>query len=436
MNESFVTILATLNNSGIASQLINQIHHPICLLLLQMLLILLVSRLFGLFFSKLRQPAVIGEIIAGIFLGASVLGNLFPHFFGFIFPATSFDNLEVISKLGLALFMFIIGMELDLNDLKNNAKSVFIISTSSILFPFVLGIIMAYFMFPLFVINDVPFFVFAIFMGISLSITAFPVLARIVKARGLHKKPLGMLVLSAAAFADVIAWCILAIIIAIAKAGTFSMALFTIVSAIVFIVAMFFFVRPFLVKIISRIRQAHYGDSNMMIISFIVLLLAAFLAELIGIHMLFGAFLAGVVMPNNESLKHTITSKIEDVSTHFLLPVFFAFTGLRLQIGLLNSPFLWMICLLIILVAIIGKLVGSAVPAKMVGMSWKDSFSIGAFMNTRGLMELIVLNIGYELGILSPELFAILVLMAIVTTIITNPFLDLIDYFFDRKSKQ
>ena len=422
-----------MSTQSLSHQIIEQIQQPMCLLLLQLLLILSISRMFGILFSKFNQPTVIGEIVAGIFLGLSVLGNLFPHFFNFVFPSHSFSNLEVLSKIGLAFFMFIIGMELDLEALKNKAKSAFIISVSSIIVPFIAGIVLAYFLFSTFSIPQTPFSVFALFMGISLSITAFPVLARIVKARGMQKTDLGTLALSAAAIADEIAWCLLALIIALTRAGNFSMGLFTIFSATIYILIMFFVVRPVIDKIISRIREAHYGDQNIILLSFILLLLSAFLAETIGIHMLFGAFLAGVIIPQNQKLKFALTSKLEDVSELFLLPIFFAFTGLRLQINLLNAPHLWVICAIVIAVAIIGKFAGTAIPAKLVGMNWKDSFSLGAFMNTRGLMELVVLNIGYELHILSPELFAILVIMAILTTILTSPLLDLIEYLFRIK---
>jgi len=418
----------------ISSLIIKQMQQPVCLLLLQILLILLVSRLFGILFEKMKQPAVIGEIVAGIVLGVSVFGNLFPHFFNVVFPVHSLPHIEMLSKIGLAFFMFIIGMELDLNELKRKAKPVLMISTCSIVVPFALGLSSAFFIFEWFRMPSVSFLVFSIFMGVSLSITAFPVLARIVKSRSLQKTPIGTLVLSIAAIADVMAWCLLAIIITIAKAGSFYMAAFTVVSAILFVLFMFLIVRRFLANLISKLRTAHYGNQNIIVLSFIVLLLSAFIAEAIGIHMLFGAFLAGVIIPQNEALKTALTASLEDVSVLLLLPIFFAFTGLRLQIGLLNSPSLWMICSVIIIIAMAGKFVGSAVPAKMLGMSWKDSLRIGAFMNTRGLMELVVLNIGYDLGILSPQLFAILVIMAIVTTIITSPLLDLIEYIFRKKN--
>ena len=428
-----MTIL-TANHSSIGAQLLVQLQHPMCLLLLQIILILLVSRIFGLIFARLRQPAVIGEIVAGIFLGASVFGSLWPHFFNVVFPTTSIGNLDVLSKIGLAFFMFIIGMELDLNELKRKATSVLIISSCSIAIPFMCGIGLAFYLYPQFSMPGVSFLVFSIFIGISLSITAFPVLARIIKNRALQKTSFGTLVLSIAALSDVLAWCILAIIITIAKSGSFSMTMFTLIGTLVFILLMLFVVRPFLEKLISRLRTAHYGDSNVVVLSFIVLLLSAFISEFIGIHMLFGAFLAGILIPHNDTLKQALSSKLEDVSVLLLLPIFFALTGLRLHVSLLDTRDMVFVCVGIVLVATIGKFIGSALPARLLGMNWKDSICIGIFMNTRGLMELVVLNIGYELGILSPALFAILTIMAIITTIITSPLLDLTEYFFRRKN--
>jgi Kef-type K+ transport system membrane component KefB len=247
------------------------------------------------------------------------------------------------------------------------------------------------------------------------------------------KTPLGMLTISLAATIDAIAWCALAVIIAIAKAGSLYEALFPLFAAVIFILMMFYLVRPFLQKIISSIRVAHYGDSNIIALALIILLFSAFLAELIGIHMLFGAFLAGVMMPPMSALKEKLTAKIEDISTHLFLPVFFALTGLRLQMGLLNSSFLIMTSLMITALAIIGKFAGTAIPARLLGISWQDSLRLGALLNTRGLMGAVVLNIGYELGILSQELFAMLMLMALLTTLITCPLLDWLELIFNSK---
>jgi len=266
-------------------------------------------------------------------------------------------------------------------------------------------------------------------MGIAMSITAFPVLARILKERNITKTKAGSMAIISAAIGDVSAWCILPFVIAIARAGDISNAWFSIFMTMIYVMGMIFVIRPILNKLSTRFFAEGNLHSTFTAIVFLILLSSAYLAEVIGIHALFGAFLAGAIMPNNFSLRNIFTERIEDVSTFLLMPLFFAFTGLRTQIGLLNDSHLWLICALIILVAVAGKLIGSAFSSKLVGYSLKDSLSIGALMNTRGLMELIVLNIGYDLGILKPEIFTMMVFMALATTFMTAPALNLIEKF-------
>lgn len=404
------------------------------LILLQIISILLVSRVFGTLFVKLKQPAVVGEMVAGIFLGPSIMGALAPGFSEFLFPKNSLNNLQFLSQIGLAFFMFIIGMELDIEKLRKKAHNAVVISHASIVFPYFLGVTAAYFLFEKFAPTNVGFTAFALFMGIAISITAFPVLARILHERGLTKSSLGAIVISCAAFDDVSAWCILAVVIAIAKAGGIGSAIFTIALTIVFVMIMLILVRPLLKKICNQFEESDDLNKNLVVIVFFVMLLSACITEVIGIHALFGAFLAGVIMPQKTSIRNLLMEKIEDVSILMLLPLFFAFTGLRTQIGLLNQGHLWVTCGFIILVAVVGKFGGSAIAAKLTGQTWKDSFSIGALMNTRGLMGLIVLNIGYDLGILSPALFAIMVIMALSTTFMTGPMLDIIEYISNKTS--
>jgi Kef-type K+ transport system membrane component KefB len=382
----------------------------------------------------LGQQTVIGEIIAGVFLGPSIFGWLFPELFAAIFPHSSFISLQFLSQIGLAFFMFVIGMELDLSKLKSKTHDAFIISQVSIVFPFFLGSCVSYYIFEELAPKNVNFLSFALFMGIAMSITAFPVLARIIKERGLTKTPLGVLAITCAAADDVTAWCLLAAAIAIVKAGSITSSLFTIGLAVTYIVFMFYVIRPWLQRMSEKRIKPEKIDKTVIGISFFLLLLSAYFTEIIGIHALFGSFVAGVVMPNNLRFKEIIADKIEDVSTILLLPIFFAFTGLRTQIGLLNEGHLWIFCAIIIGVAVIGKFAGSAFAAKIIGRSWKDSLAIGALMNTRGLMELIVLNIGYDLGVLGPELFSIMVLMALFTTFMTGPLLDIIDFSFKKFS--
>jgi len=416
------------SNESVGQQFLNNIKSPLSLLLLQIIVILIVSRFFGTLFTKFGQPSVIGEMFAGIFLGPSIMGLVSPDFSIFLFPKDSLKTLQFLSQIGLAFFMFIVGMELDIEKLKHKAKNAIVISHASIIFPFFLGVSLSYFIYEQFAPAGVPFMAFALFMGIAMSITAFPVLARIVQERGLTRTSLGTMVITCAAADDVTAWCMLACVIAVVKAGSIVSALFTIALAVIFVLIMLYVIRPYINKLSAKVVSSESLSKTAVAISFFVLLLSAYFAEIIGIHALFGAFLAGVIMPQNLKFKELLAGKIEDISVLLLLPIFFAFTGLRTQIGLLNEGNLWTTCGVVILIAVLGKFGGSAMSAKMMGQSWKDSLSIGALMNTRGLMELVVLNIGYDLGILSPQIFAIMVLMALATTFMTGPFLDLINY--------
>lgn len=383
--------------------------------------------------QKIGQPTVIGEIIAGIALGPSFLGMYFPEFSAALFPVASLSNLQFLSQIGLILFMFIIGMELDLKVLQNKAHDAIVISHASIIFPFALGVGLAYIIYSTFAPMGVEFSSFALFIGISMSITAFPVLARIVQERNLQKTKLGTIVITCAAADDITAWCILAAVIAIVKAGSFWSSLYIIVLAVGYVFLMVKLVRPFL----KRIGDMHATRENLskpiVAIFFLTLIISAYLTEVIGIHALFGAFMAGAIMPENNKFRNIFIEKVEDVALVLLLPLFFVYTGLRTQIGLLDEPYLWQVTGLIILVAVVGKFVGSALAARFVGQNWKDSLTIGALMNTRGLMELVVLNIGYDLGVLSPEIFAMMVIMALVTTFMTGPALDLINKIFHKK---
>ena len=401
--------------------------HPLSLLLLQIVTIVLSSKLLASLVGKIGQPLVIGEIIAGILLGPSVLGYFWPAVSNFIFQADSLPNLNFLSQLGLILFMFIIGLELDIHLLKKKAHTAIVVSHASIIIPFSMGVCLAYFLYEAFAPPHISFLAFGLFMGIAMSITAFPVLARILHERGLTKTSLGNLALTCAAADDVTAWCILAAVIAIVQAGTVISAGFTVLLSIVYVIAMLKLVRPWLERLGANYASEESLDRTFAIITLVVLFLSALTTEVIGIHALFGAFLAGVSMPTFAGFRKLLASRIEDVSLVILLPLFFAFTGLKTQMGLLNEGATWLVCGLIILVAVVGKFGGSLFAAKFTGESWSDSFAIGALMNTRGLMELIVLNIGYDLGVLSPTIFTMMVLMALVTTFMTCPALTWIE---------
>ena len=415
---------------------VHNLQHPLALLLAQIITIIFVARLFGWICIKMKQPVVIGEMIAGIVLGPSLIGMYFPEFSATLFPAQSLGNLQFLSQIGLILFMYIVGMEIDMKILRNKAHDAVVISHASIIIPFALGMGLAYFIYDQFAPANVQFASFGLFTGIAMSITAFPVLARIVQERGIHKTRLGTIVITCAAADDITAWCILAAVIAIVKAGSFESALYTIVMALVYVGIMLKVVRPFLKRIGDLYSTKESLSKPIVAIFFLTLIISAYATEVIGIHALFGAFIAGAIMPENIKFRNLFIEKVEDVALVLLLPLFFVFTGLRTQIGLLNDPYLWKVAGMIFLVAVIGKFVSSTFAAKFVGQNWKDSLSIGALMNTRGLTELVVLNIGYDLGVLSPQLFSMMVIMALATTFMTGPTLDLINWIFKSKEEE
>ena len=414
----------------------DNLHHPLSILLIQIIAVLLMVRLFGFLFKHIGQPGVIGEIVAGIVLGPSVLGYFFPDVFQALFPPESLTNLELLSQVGLVLFMFVIGMELDFSVLKNKINETLVISHAGILVPFFLGIVASYWIYEEYAAAQTAFLPFALFIGISMSITAFPVLARIIQERNMTKTSLGTLAIASAANDDVTAWCLLAVVIAIAKAGTFASALYAIGLTALYIIIMFMVVRPFLKKVGEVYANQEVINKTFVALILLILIISSTLTEIIGIHALFGAFMAGVVMPPSIGFRKVMMEKVEDIALVFFLPLFFAFTGFRTEIGLINSPALWGVCLLLITVAVAGKLGGCAVAARLVGESWKDSFTIGTLMNTRGLMELVALNIGYEMGVLPPSIFVILVIMALVTTFMTTPLLHLVERIFARREER
>ncbi|MBP9855657.1 MAG: cation:proton antiporter [Candidatus Omnitrophica bacterium] len=425
----------TSSSTHFLSTLENNSHHPLAIMIVQIFCIMIAARVCGFIMTLIGQPSVVGEIIAGIALGPSLIGAAFPDFSAFLFPEESLRRLHVLSQIGLVLFMFIIGMELDVGILKKKAKAAVIISHTSIIFLYFLGVLLAYFLYPFFSLPNVPFLAFALFMGIAMSITAFPVLARIIQERNLTHTPLGTIVITCAASDDITAWCLLALVIAIISAGGMAGIFGTLVLLVVYILFMWFFVRPILHRMAMKYDTPESIDKTVMAAVFGLLLVSSYITEILGIHALFGAFLAGVIMPPQKVFKRIVSEKIEDVSMVLFLPLFFVFTGLRTEIGLLNQANLWSVCFLIIGVAVAGKFIGSFVAAKFTGQSWRDSLMIGVLMNTRGLMELVVLNIGFDLGVISTEIFTMMVLMALVTTFMTGPAMNLIEFFFDRRQK-
>ena len=313
------------------------LHHPLSILILQILVIIITSRLLGWLMSLISQPTVIGEILAGIMLGPSLLGMYFPDITAFLFPAASLGNIQFLSQIGLILFMFIIGMELDVGLLKKRAGSAIVISNASIIIPYAMGVTLAYFLYTRFAPQHTTFLAFSLFLGIALSITAFPVLARIVQERGLTQTPLGATVITCAAVDDVTAWGILALVVAIANSSGIGGAVITIGLSLVYILLMLMVVRPVLNKIALKYTVRETISKPVVAIVLSTMLVSAWVTEVIGIHALFGAFMAGVIIPDNVRFKQIMAEKIEDVSLVLLLPLFFVYTGLRTQIGLLND---------------------------------------------------------------------------------------------------
>ena len=397
--------------------------HPIARLLLQLLVIIFAARVAGRIAAAMGQPPVIGEIAAGLILGPSIVGALMPGVTAFLFAPASLPALQLLSQIGVLLFMFTVGVEFDLAHVRGHTRTAVAVSHFSIAVPFILGVLLAITMYRGYAPAGVPFTAFALFLGIAMSITAFPVLARILDDRKLTGTPLGTTALTCAAIGDVVAWSLLAFVSAISRSQDAAVTLLAMLATTAgFIAVMLFGVRP----ILSRVLDARngFGKSQLGVV-LLVMVGSALMTESIGIHGLFGAFLAGVIMPADAAFRQFIRERVETISMVLLLPLFFAYTGLRTEVGLLNSAADWAVCLAVILVATAGKMGGTIAAARWTGVPWHESMVLGALMNTRGLMELIALNVGYDLGILPPKIFTIMVLMALVTTCMTGPLLTL-----------
>jgi Kef-type K+ transport system membrane component KefB/nucleotide-binding universal stress UspA family protein len=399
--------------------------HTVVLVLIEVLIVIGLSRLVGLGFKAIKQPLVIGEIFAGIMLGPSLFGLIAPGLAHSLFPAETMPYLNVLSQIGLIFFMFLIGLELNPKYLSGNLKTAILISNLSIIVPFASAFGLSFVLYPLVSNNHVNFAPFALFLGAAMSITAFPVLARIITENNLQGTRLGTLALTCAAVDDVTAWCILAVAIAVARHGSIDQqAILTIIESVVYIGFMFTIGRWFLKRLSKHHHRAGRLSQLVLAIIYMGVVASALITEFIGIHLIFGAFLLGAVMPKDEELVRELAIKTEDFVLIFLLPIFFAYSGLKTQIGLLNSPNLWLLSALILLVAIGGKYTGAYVAARLSGIDKREASALGWLMNTRGLTELIVLNIGLELGVITPLLFTMLVIMALVTTFMTSPLLE------------
>jgi Kef-type K+ transport system membrane component KefB len=421
---SFVGINAP-NNHGSMPVSPSETASILTRVLLAMVVVIVVARALGAVFRRLHQPQVTGEIVAGILLGPSFLGWIAPGVSSQLLPSTVVPYLAVISQIGVVLYMFLVGLELDTDQLRERTQASIAISHASIVVPFLLGGTLALWLYPRYSAHNISFTVFALFIGVAMSVTAFPVLARILIDRAMQKSPMGALALACAAVDDVTAWCLLAVVVGVARAEP-GKALLTLAMTVGFIAFLFLVGRHGALWLVRRQIRAGRTTQSMFAGVCAALLLSALITERIGIHALFGAFLLGTLIPHDSALARNIREKSEDLVLVLLLPVFFAFTGLRTQLGLLNGASYWLACALIIFVASVGKFGGSFLAARWTGSDWREAASLGVLLNTRGLMELIVLNVGLDLGVLSPALFTIFVIMAIVTTLATAPILHLL----------
>ena len=386
--------------------------------LVQLVVIVAAARAVGWIAARLGQPRVVGEIAAGLLLGPSLLGRLAPALSAWLFPPATFPVLLAVSHLGLLFFMFLVGLHLDLGQLRAAGRTAVATSPVSIVVPLALGMAVAGEIQPRFAPEVAPA-AFALFMGVALSVTAFPVLARILEERGLTGTRLGVVAIACAAVDDVTAWCLLAGVTAYvrASAGGTSFAR-TVVFLAVFAAAALILLPPLLKKVIGRSPAAFLP------VAVVCLLAGGAITEAIGVHALFGAFLAGIAMPRGDDLRRDLASSLEAVTSVVLLPLFFASTGLRLDLGWLRGAAAWSAFVWILLAAVGGKLGGSMLAARASGMGWREAAGLGVLLNTRGLVELVILSAGLELGVLTPPVYSMMVLMALVTTAMTTPVLQ------------
>ena len=394
-------------------------------LVLQIAVILVAARLVGFLFQKIKQPQVMGEMVAGILLGPSLLGWLAPSVSAVLFPPASLSYLNALSQVGLVVFMFVVGLALNPSELHGYGHAAVLTSHVSIVAPFCLGGLTALYLYPRLSDDGVTFTGFALFMGAAMSITAFPVLARILSERGLVRSRMGTLAIACAAVDDVTGWCILAYIVVLVRVTHATRpAWVTIAGSVAYVLIMLFVVRRILPAFEREYRKRDRLSDNLIAVIVVLVLASALATEWLGIHLLFGAFLMGAIMPKAPEFTRFLLHKFESVTVVLLLPLFFAFTGLRTRIGVGGGRAIWFYSALVIVVAITGKLGGSMFAARLAGMPWREAASLGILMNTRGLMELVILNIGLDIGVISPAMFSIMVLMALVTTFMTTPLLE------------
>jgi Kef-type K+ transport system membrane component KefB len=398
------------------------------LLLVQVAVVMLVTLACGWLARRIGQARVIGEIIGGILLGPSVFGRLAPHFSAQLFPQASFHSFDILSTVGLVLFLFLIGTELDYEHLRRQRTTAALASGVSILLPFAMGAALAHSLRIRFAPHGVGNLPFVLFLGIAMSITAFPVLARILEERGLQTTMLGATAILCAAVDDVVAWLLLALAMALigAEGGPASLPL-RLLGLVVYLFIMLAVMRP-LAEFLARRRGKSALSFELLGIAVALTLLSSAATEAIGIHPLFGAFMAGVCFPRFGDWHVALRARLDMIVSVLLLPLFFALTGMRTRLDLLNDSAMWLWAGIVLVAAVVGKMGGAALAARFTGQSWRNAIALGALLNTRGLVELIVLNIAYNVGAFSPTLFTMMVVMALMTTISTTPILNALGF--------
>lgn len=391
-------------------------------LIIQICVILATARAVGWLMGKIYQPRVVGEMVAGIMLGPSLLGWLAPEFSAYVFPPDSLAPLHWLSQIGLLLFMFMVGLEIDTRKLRGMGHTAVAISHTSIIVPFVLGSLLAIHLYSKVADATIPYMGFVLFTGVAMSVTAFPVLARILTERNLVGTGLGTIAIACAAVDDVTAWCLLAVIIGMVKSNVGQLTVWQMFLGLaVYLGVMLFVVRPVAARLIAR-RAGARVTYPLTAAAIVFLLASSWATEWLGIHALFGAFLAGAVMPKGEGLGEGVREKLR-LPVALLIPLFFVYSGLRTNIGLISGGAMLFYCALVFVVAVVGKLGGSMAAARVTGRPWREAAAIGVLMNTRGLVELVILNIGLDIGVLPKPFFSMMVVMAVGTTLMTTPLL-------------
>lgn len=400
-------------------------HDALGLFLAQVLAIVAVARLLGMAMSRIGQPAVVGEMLAGVVLGPTLFGALAPQLHGMLFAPPSLGSLQLASQLGVILYLYTLGLDLDPKDLRS--PGALGLSLSGMAVPFVLGVGCALWLHGLgWTEPGKSTLAFALFLGVAMSITAFPVLSRILADRGLQATGIGKLALAAAALGDVVAWCALAVVETLGRTGSLAGEIPVLLGVVAFALGVLLVLRPLLARLVAW--KAWDRSPTQGTLSFFVLtaFLLALCTQGLGIHALFGAFLAGVITPGASGLRIFLHKRLEGFAGAILLPLFFAWTGLRTEFSGFR-PDDALVFAVLLLAAVGGKLAGSILPVRLYGASWNDGVRVGILMNTRGLMELVALNVGLDLGILPPRVFALMVMVAVATTLMTGPTLSLWD---------